>query len=624
MTEPAAVREVAPSTTFAFSLLASLVHHGVRDIVVAPGARSQALALAAEQLSRVGDTGQQPDSNVGPQVRLHVRIDERVAGFLALGLSVETRRPTVVITTSGTAVANLHPAILEAHHSGVPLLILTADRPEELRGIASNQTTHQPDIFGRASRWSIDEPAPMPESNVAERGIALAAQAYSIATDAHAPGPVHLNLAFREPLSSTPNAQQLAALLSAVATAGATSAASPATVPGTASAIVSGPVSAAAGDGPVGRVAAHASASTTELARGPRTIVIAGSGAGPEVEELAHQGGWPLLAEIASGARFGRNLIIGYRELLARPEFADNIQRVIVFGHPTLSREIPALIGDAERGIETIAIRGTQSEVYNPGHNVARVLDAVTVADKVPGEDTDRVWLGAWLTASRALVAEHEAEALAEHPETKSPDITSSRSETPASQRTFVKAELAAVRASVTRDMLVDAVWRASWPHDRLVLGASRLIRVADRWLPGKKIPVHANRGLAGIDGTIATAVGIALASSPALTRVLLGDLATLHDAGSMLFGRGEERPRVQVIVGNDGGGSIFDMLEVAQSAAEESIERVLFTPHEANFEGLAAAYGWRYVRVTNAGELERALTGSGAGPELVEVVLAR
>ncbi len=589
------MREVAPSTTFAFSLLASLVRHGVRDIVVAPGARSQALALAAEQLSRIGVSGSQSDSSVGEQVRLHVRIDERVAGFLALGLSVETRRPTVVITTSGTAVANLHPAILEAHHSGVPLLILTADRPEELRGIASNQTTHQPDIFGRASRWSIDEPAPMPESNVAERGIALAAQASSIATDAHAPGPVHLNLAFREPLSSTPTAEQLAALLAAV---------------------VSGDV--------VEHDTAPASSATTEIPRGPRTIVIAGTGAGPEAEELAHQGGWPLLAEIASGARFGRNLIIGYRELLAQPELADAIQRVIVFGHPTLSREIPALIGDAERGIETIAIRGTRSEVYNPGHNVARVLDSVTVAETVPGQDTDREWLGAWLTASRALVAEHEAETLAEHPETKSPDITTSRSETPASQRIFVKAELAAVRATVTRDMLVDAVWRASWPHDRLVLGASRLIRVADRWLPGKKIPVHANRGLAGIDGTIATAIGIAIASAPALTRVLLGDLATLHDVGSMLFGRGEERPRVQVIVGNDGGGSIFDMLEVAQSAAEESIERVLFTPHEVNFEGLAEAYGWRYVRVSNAGELERALTGAGAGPELVEVILAR
>jgi len=579
--DPVTVREVAPSTRFAFSLLGGLIRHGVRDIVVAPGARSQALALAAEQLSRLGD------------VRLHVRIDERAAGFLALGLSIETGVPTVVITTSGTAVSNLHPAVLEAHHSGVPLLILTADRPEELRGIASNQTTHQSDIFGVASRWSIDEPAPMPESDVDERGLALAIKAFSIATDAHAPGPVHLNLAFREPLSSTVTPEQLEILLAATsAIAESTNVA----------------------------VNTLAPRSTAELERGPRTIVIAGTGAGPEAEELAHQGGWPLIAEIASGARFGRNLIVGYRELLSQAELIDGLQRIVVFGHPTLSREVPALIGDAERGIETIVIRGQQPEVYNPGHNVARVLDGVSVADG----KVDRAWLGAWLSASRTLVAEHEAAILEAHPETRAPDVATARSETPASQRTFVKAELAAVRVTVTRDMLVDAVWRFSWPHNRLVLGASRLIRVADRWLPGKKIPVHANRGLAGIDGTIATGIGIALAATPALTRVLLGDLATLHDAGSMLFGRGEERPRIQVIVGNDGGGSIFDLLEVAQSASVESVERVLFTPHEVNFENLATAYGWHYVRVTNAGELERALTGAGADPELVEVVLAR
>ena len=574
--------EVAPSTRLAFSLLGELIGLGVRDIVVAPGARSQALALAAEQFARLGD------------VRLHVRIDERVAGFLALGLSVETRLPTIVITTSGTAVANLHPAILEAHHSGVPLLILTADRPEELRGIASNQTTHQPDIFGLASRWSVDEPAPKPQSNVEERGRSLAARAFSVAADAQAPGPVHLNLGFREPLSSTPSPEQLAALLEK------TSATSSASV-----------LAALPSAGPN---------NLTVLERGPRTIVIAGTGAGPEAEELAHAGSWPLIAEIASGARFGRNLVVGYRELLAMPELVDGIQRIVVFGHPSLSREIPALIADADRGIETIVIRGTQPEIYNPGHNVARVLDGVTIAD---GE-ADREWLGIWLTASRAVVAQHAADVLEATPESRAPNLAASRSETPASQRTFVKAELAAVRAAVTRDMLVDAVWRASWPHDRLVFGASRLIRVADRWLPGKKIPVHANRGLAGIDGTIATGIGIAIASETALTRVLLGDLATLHDVGSLLFGRGETRPRIQVIVGNDGGGSIFDLLEVATSAEVESVNRVLFTPHEVNLEPLAAAYGWRYVRVTNAGELERALTGAGSGPELVEVKLDR
>ena len=124
------------------------------------------------------------------------------------------------------------------------------------------------------------------------------------------------------------------------------------------------------------------------------------------------------------------------------------------------------------------------------------------------------------------------------------------------------------MRRPLDRELLVDAVWRATWPHDRLVFGSSRLVRVADAVLGGKKVPVHANRGLAGIDGTIATATGIALASqaggAPGVTRVLLGDLAFLHDVGALLLPPDEDEPRLQVIVGNDGGGTIFDGLEVA------------------------------------------------------------
>jgi 2-succinyl-5-enolpyruvyl-6-hydroxy-3-cyclohexene-1-carboxylate synthase len=156
------------------------------------------------------------------------------------------------------------------------------------------------------------------------------------------------------------------------------------------------------------------------------------------------------------------------------------------------------------------------------------------------------------------------------------------------------------------------------------VLGASRLIRVADEFVPGKRITVHANRGLAGIDGTIATGIGIALGSeSDGTTRVLLGDLAALHDAGALLFGVGETRPRIQVIVGNDGGGTIFDSLEVAASAPQDALDRVLLTPQQVSFEALASAYGWTYLRATNRGELDQALTAS-MEPTLIEVPLER
>ena len=203
-----------------------------------------------------------------------------------------------------------------------------------------------------------------------------------------------------------------------------------------------------------------------------------------------------------------------------------------------------------------------------------------------------------------------------------------------------MRAQLAAVRAPVTRRMLVDAVWAATWPHDRLVFGASRLIRDADRAVPGRRITVHSNRGLAGIDGTVATAVGIALASqSPVpgegeatdaaapragVTRAVIGDLTLLHDVSSLLIGNGERRPRLQVIIGNDGGGTIFDALEVAASASAEAFDRVQYTPQRVDFAALASAYGWGYARATTRGELDEALTGRIDGPQLLEVPLPR
>ncbi len=191
-----------------------------------------------------------------------------------------------------------------------------------------------------------------------------------------------------------------------------------------------------------------------------------------------------------------------------------------------------------------------------------------------------------------------------------------------------INAEVEVMRAPVDRAALVDALWRATWPHDRLVFGSSRLVRVADEVLGGKKVAVHANRGLAGIDGTIATATGVALASQdaerPGVTRVLLGDLAFLHDVGALQLPPGEEEPRLQVIVGNDGGGTIFDGLEVAGVAGAEAMERVQYTPQNARLEQLALAFGWEYRRVTTRVALDQALTAPVGGRQLIEVPLPR
>ncbi|MBN9196563.1 MAG: 2-succinyl-5-enolpyruvyl-6-hydroxy-3-cyclohexene-1-carboxylate synthase, partial [Microbacterium sp.] len=178
------------------------------------------------------------------------------------------------------------------------------------------------------------------------------------------------------------------------------------------------------------------------------------------------------------------------------------------------------------------------------------------------------------------------------------------------------------------RPTLVDAVWRASWPHDRVVLGSSRPVRVADEVLGGKKVPVHANRGLAGIDGTISTALGVAIASqadgTAGVTRVLLGDLAFLHDVGALLLPPEEREPRIQVIVGNDGGGTIFDDLEVAGVADADAMRRVLYTPHAVRLEQLALAYGWEYHRATTRSALDQLLTAPVGGRQLIEVPLER
>ena len=563
------VANPAPASVFAAEFLTHVVELGVEHIVLSPGARSQALALVAAELERRGD------------VKLHVRIDERAAGFLALGLAVESRMPAVVITTSGSAVANLHPAVLEAHHAGVPMIVLTADRPEELREIGSNQTTHQHDIFGPAVRLSVDEPAPVPGATAERRGAELAHDAFYAATDYYAPGPVHLNVAFREPLSSAIDVRPVEMLIQSERRI----------EPGI----------------------------TLELTRGLNTIVIAGADAGPRAEQVAHEGGWPLIAEVTSGARFGRNLVPAYRELLANPELTSQIERIVVFGHPTLSREIPALIGDSSTGIQTVVVRGVAPEGYNPGLNVSSFVNDVTVE---PGE-TDRDWLGLWIVSGREAFERYESTAIDAALAT-APNVTASRSDSMEDKKAFLAAELAASRVKISRELLVDAVWRSTWPHDRLVFAASRLIRVADKFVGGKKISVHANRGLAGIDGTIGTGIGIALATENALTRIVVGDLAALHDAGSMLFGTQEERPRVQVIVGNDGGGTIFDALEVGQTASAENMDRVFLTPQQVDLEALATAYGWGYTKVATVSDLERALTGAGDGPELVEVELER
>jgi 2-succinyl-5-enolpyruvyl-6-hydroxy-3-cyclohexene-1-carboxylate synthase len=550
MTDP------SPAGAAAARLLARLTGLGLRHVVVSPGSRSQALALAAAALGRQGS------------LRVHVRIDERVGGFTALGLAAESGAPVAVIVTSGTAVAELHPAVLEAHHAGVPLLLLTADRPTELRGTGSNQTTVQPGLFGVAAAEMFDVPAPADDDDIAA-AAAVAERAWSAATRLQQP--VHVNLAYREPLSGA--VQDVAPL----------------------------------GE-PFPGVPTSAEALLIEP--GPRTVVIAGDRAGEEAEAFARALDVPLLAEVSSGARFGPQLVGAYRPLLDAEEFGGRVQRAIVFGHPTLSRQVPRLLTRPD--VDTVLVGPSGGERFDPTRGRATWVAAVAAESAEP----DPSWRGRWVAASRQVL-----EATDDVPYAGRPDEPGAKE-----RREHQRTELAALRAPITRRALVDAVWRATWPHDRLVVAASRLIREMDAAVPGKRIRVLANRGLAGIDGTVSTGTGVALALAgtgrPGTTRVLLGDLALLHDAGALLRAPGEPEVQLQVIVGDDGGGTIFDSLEVAGTADPTDFDRVLRTPRSVDYAALAAAYGWEHRRIANRGDLDRVLTAPPQGRSLIEVPL--
>nr|WP_208382331.1 2-succinyl-5-enolpyruvyl-6-hydroxy-3-cyclohexene-1-carboxylic-acid synthase [Microbacterium ulmi] len=585
-------------------MLCALVAHGVRHVVLSPGSRSQSLALVAAELETRGE------------LELHVRIDERVAGFTALGIARETRLPAAVVCTSGTAAANLLPAALEAHHAGVPLLLLTADRPPELRGVGANQTTRQPGMYSPSTRLDADLPVPEAtdpvgdgEQSVMLRALAADAVAAALGAGMRSPGPVHLNLPFREPLAGELPAWlgMPPAELDVAPEVDLDAAPEPEAVAEEAFGALY------QGGGGIGQsdVPTEPDDDPHVLERGPRTIVVAGADAGPAAETLAHAGGWPLVAEVVSGARYGRNLVHGYRDIVADPELGGRVERAVVLGHPTLSREIAALLSRDD--VEVLAVRGP-GEPFNL-NGATTAVDTIAVASG----DADREWLGAWLRASRAASVDLAPPA---------PDADALASAVPSERLGAIAAELEAIRTPLDRIALADAVWRATWPHDRLVFGSSRLVRIADAVLGGKKVPVHSNRGLAGIDGTIATATGVAIASQsggrPGVTRVLLGDLAFLHDVGALLLAPGERTPRLQVIVGNDGGGTIFDGLEVAAVAGPAAMDRVLYTPHGVQFERLALAYGWEYRRVTTRTALDQALTSPVQGPQLIEVPLER
>ena len=521
-------------------LLTALVSGGVRDVVLAPGSRSAGLAVALYAADVAGD------------VRLHVRVDERTAAFLALGLAAGSRSPVAVVTTSGTAVGNLLPAVMEAAHSGRRLVVLAADRPAAMRGTGANQTTRQNGIFGVF--------APCFDLGVDAGADDLEAAA-EVATRRR--GPTHLNVQLEEPL--LPDAEPW--------------------WPGARARAETGPDTKPRGAG-------TRRPGVEVLRRGKRTLVIAGDG-GSAARILAERAGWPLLAEPTSGARVGANAIRTYRLLLSG-ELAQHVERVVVLGHPTLSRPVTRLI--SREDVEVVAAPGPGGVVTDPGR-VARHLGLVpTVSDAAPTAD-DQDWLDSWRVADDALSARVD-------------ELVDGLPELDA---LHVAREVAA----------------AVGPYATLVAGSSNPVRDLDLmtvpYPPHEHRFVVGNRGLAGIDGTVSSAVGVALARREASrTLALLGDVTFLHDANGLVIGPGEPRPDLTLVVVNDDGGSIFATLEQGADPYAAAFERVFGTPHGVDLEALCAATHTAYTRVDTVAALRTALARAPGGIHVVEARVDR
>ncbi|QVJ00216.1 2-succinyl-5-enolpyruvyl-6-hydroxy-3-cyclohexene-1-carboxylic-acid synthase [Nocardiopsis eucommiae] len=548
-----------PSTALARVLVDELARCGMVEAVVAPGSRSTPLALAL-----VAHSG----------IRVHVRVDERSASFLALGLARASRRPVAVVCTSGTAAANLHPAVLEADESGVPLLVLTADRPPELRGTGANQTVDQIGLYGGAVRMFAEVGTPDPAPGMVAYWRSLTCRAWASATGGR-PGPVHLNVAFRDPL--TPDEPSAT------------------------------PTWTAPLDGrPDGRPWISRPGPFTEpaplvLPDVERGVIVCGDGDYDPVPFLAlsEVTGWPLLAEPTSNARRA-GAVSTYRQLLASPGFSEEHtpELVVSVGRPNLSRQVLAFLRRADRHVVVTAgaLGDPAASLANDFSDPARTATDVVAAVAPPaGLDwahprrTD--WSRSWERAE--AVARGVIDGLLDAEET----LTEPR---------------------LARD-LVSQLSEGSL----LFAGASMPIRDLDATMGARcGVRLVGNRGVSGIDGTVSTAIGAALAhqrEGGGQAFALLGDLAMLHDQNGLIIGPGEPRPDLAIIVVNNDGGGIFSGLE---QAGHPDFERVFGTPHGVSMERVAAVADLPYTRVEWATDLPKALLGEG--PRMVEVRTTR
>ncbi len=546
--------------TFCATLVDEWVRAGLTDAVVCPGSRSTPLALALAGRD---------------ELRVHVRLDERGAGFFAVGLGLATGRPAVVLTTSGTAAAELHPSVVEAHHARVPVVVCTADRPPELQGVGAPQTIDQAGLFGPAVRWS----AAPGVADIATRSTwrPLASRTVAEAVDGPlGPGPVHLNLAFREPLVGRPGALP-------------------------------------AGDprgGSVHRRHGRPTGPGPDVGAWPgrRGVIVAGTGCGPPggVLGLAEALGWPVLADPRSGCRLPHPNVVAAADAMLRSDAVGGRLRpevVVVLGAPWASKVVAGFLADAAgAGAATVAVDPwwrwadpdrtvTDLVIADPGPWVEQARSAVPAVAPWGGE-----WLRPWQLAERAAQDAIDRE------------LTDGR---------------------LTEPGVARRLFRLLPAGTRVVVSSSMPVRDLEWYAPPVADPpsVLANRGANGIDGVASTAQGAAAAGGGAVVGVL-GDLAFLHDvsslvgpAGTQPAGRGATSCTL-LVVDNRGGG-IFSFLPQAGPVDTGRFEQLFGTPAAPDVVDVAGGFGLPVHDVGSTGELDGALAATVGSPGL-SVVRAR
>lgn len=606
-----------PATLLARAVVASLVEAGVKRVVISPGSRNAPLTYALADAAQAG------------YLQLRVVVDERSAAFVALGASRSDwlheglARPAVAVMTSGSAVANAHPAVVEADAAGVPLIILSADRPHALVNTGASQTTVQTGIFGAATRYQADlgdTNASDAVANQVRRAVAAASGRLSLD-----PGPVHLNVRLAPPLAPAAPWQV------------------PHLEPKTHWLRARKPLEKQLNGVTVSQVGCRLG-----LDPARRGVIVVGDNDDAELAHfaasLAHAWGWPLLAEPTSLVRTNANAVAAYSALLAGgdgsvggdgAQLSQEIEQLLVVGHPTLTRPIGALLAREDIYQVVLTNRARWSDVSGQAAYVTTLEQALSSlnipgggagagagADADAGGDASAsadagagagvgknapspLWLQRWLQAGQQQLNATSVTKAAQMALTTWQATSQYESH---SQSTAIHSD--GLESSVT-----------------LMAASSMTIRYLDAGLPaGKQLkkmpgPVVANRGLAGIDGTISTAVGLAWASGQPV-RVIIGDLAAAHDLTGLVKAVTETEVDLQVIVLDDHGGKIFSGLEYGASELSNYFPRFFTTAQQVDFAQAAAAFGTHVSVIDDVDGLQSLLSKTIEGRSLVHVKL--